>query len=310
MSFLTAVIATRNDPLLNQTILSMGGQCPIIIIDDASDEPILMGGMPNITIHRNVHRLGPGPSRHRGGCQVDDGWIMFCDSHMKFPRGWYQQVETYLLASREEEVWGPVYHSNIIQDSFWYDNHYIAGADFYFWRHNAETGKFSFMDLLPRRIQHAWSYSVPCLLGGCYFVHTSWFKQMDGYKALIGYGCEEQWLSLSTWLMGGSVNIMGKLAVTHILQTATSGKRPMIPEWESNRIAILKRVLGPTQYQQFLSWLPIAQTTKSEVDTRCSWVNQDKDKLTILEVCRTFGLQSFEDAIEIMASHREKMEQQ
>jgi hypothetical protein len=163
------------------------------------------------------------------------------------------------------------------------------------------------MDLLPRRVQTAWTYRVPCLLGGCYFVHSSWFAKMNGYKALIGYGCEEQWLSLSTWLMGGSVNIMGSIAVTHILQKGLSSKRPIIPEWESNRIAVLKRVLGPTQYDKFLSWLPIAQTTKDEVETRCAWVNQDDDKLTILDVCRSFGLQSLEDAVEIMIQHNEDL---
>lgn len=308
MSFLTAVIATRNDPLLGQTVNQISPFCPVIIINDAGDEHIGSSD-PQVKVWDNQYRLGPGPSRQRGGSMVLEGWIMFCDSHMQFPKDWYAQVETYLLSSRVEEIWGPVYHSDVIFDSMWHDSHFIGGADFYFWRHEKKTSKFTFMDLLPRRKLHGWSYSVPCLLGGCYFVHSSWFEQMDGYKALIGYGCEEQWLSLSTWLMGGAVNIMGKLAVTHIYQHPAKGNWPLIPEWEANRIAVLKRILPPDQYLELLSWLPIKEQTKTEVDMRCSWINQAKDKLDIAQVCRSFSLQTFDEAIEIMKQHKEDFAQ-
>lgn len=306
-NLLTIVIATRNDPMLRATITSLDYRAPIIVVDDASDKPIgdnQTGGWEGLRVIRNESRLGPGPSRNLGAMAVLEGWIMFCDSHMVFPKGWYAQAETYLLASRNEEIWGPVYHSDIIFDSFWHDSHRIAGADFFFWRHNIETGKFSFMDLLPRRVQSGFSFHVPCLLGGCYFVHSSWFDKMQGYNALIGYGCEEQWLSLSTWLMGGAVNIMGHLEVTHLFQKVTNTKRPFIPEWESNRIAVLKRILTPDRFEDFLSWLPIAQTTKDEVDSRCGWISRTGDIATIDNVTRVFGLQKFDEAMELMQQHK------
>lgn len=311
---LTIIIATRNDPLLRQTISSLDYRTPIIIIDDASDQPLSdldTGGWKDIQLIRNNHRLGPGPSRHLGASMVDGGWIMFCDSHMQFPKGWLTVVENYLGSSGPTEIWGPVYHSDVIFDSFWHDTHNVAGADFYLWRHNKENGKFSFADLLPRRIDHGWAYQVPCLLGGCYFVHSDWFKKMQGYRGLIGYGSEESWMSLSTWLMGGTVNIMGSLKVTHLYQKATASKRPLVPEWEANRLVVMKRILSPSQYEKFLSWLPIAQRTKDEVEFRCGWIDAHQtatnSKVTIHDVCYCFGLQTYEEAISLMEEHHQMM---
>lgn len=313
---LTVIIATRNDPLLEATVDSLmkGGFDPtdqdgdgLIIIDDCSDEPIII---PQAVVIRNQHRLGPGPSRQRGADLVDSlagqaagsgsDWLMFCDSHMQFPNNWREIVERHLKASDVSEVWGSTYLSNRIWSSMWHDTIRVGGADFYWWKHRED--KFSFCDLSPRRIKNELVYDVPAVLGGCYFIHSSWFKRIGGFSQMIGYGSEEPWLSWCTWLQGGQVRIMGNLPVVHIDQSMHEQVKPYLPEWEINKLLVLKRILSELEYSQFCSWLPVNSQAKQMVDAVNVAPKYD-DVLDHRHVSMAFGLQTYDEAIGLMREH-------
>lgn len=309
---LTSIIAVRNDPLLPKTIESMrqGFDGHIVVVDDASDQNFTATLDPKISIIRNKNRMGPGLSRHSGAIRIPDGWLMFSDSHMEFPADWYKVASDVLINSNESEIWGPVYQQHEITNSFWHDTRMVAGADFYWWKHH--DLKFSFIDLAPRRRMNRVEYSVPSLLGGCYFVHTEWFRKMGGFAPMVGYGSEEAWLSWNTWLLGGKVNIIGNLAVTHILQESSGSKRSMIPEWEINRLIVAKRVLSHDSYSIFCSWLPISHLIKEQVEQiakkhpECFDREFDVTPHQALEV--TFNLQSLVEAIDLMKQYKEEMD--
>lgn len=304
---ITAVIATRNDPMLQDTVNGIRNEgIRVVVVDDASDEPVKVDRVNLLT--RNSERLGPGLSRHAGAAHVKTEWIMFCDSHMIFPMGWATKAINHLRGSLEHVVWGAVYRSNGIFSPFWHDTMLIGGADFYFWKHN--NFEYSFADLHPRRIQNRVYYDVPMVLGGCYFVNKAWFDSIGGFSRMIGYGSEEPWLSWNAWLSGGAVHIMGDLQVTHIHQRGIgTGFRPFVPEWESNRMIILKRILTEAEYQVFCSWLPVHSFVKSE--TERIWSNMKLtaiDRVSHRDVCRSFGLQTFDEAIELMTEYNSDVE--
>lgn len=310
---ITPVIATRNDPLLGQTLRSImqGFSGRIIVIDDCSDKPLdQVDPHSNIVIWRNQHRLGPGPSRHLGASHVFEGWLMFCDSHMEFPANWYEIASDMLASSDVCEIWGAVYRQNFIDNSFWHDTHLIGGADFYWWRHH--DLRFTFIDLLPRRILNRVEYDVPVLLGGCYFIHTEWFRKVGGFSTMMGYGSEEPWMAWNTHLLGGRVKIMGNLTATHIWTRGTGMRKPMIPEWEINRLMIAKRVLNHDEYDEFCSWLPVSPTIKQQVemiaDSSPKLFTREFDVLSHAEVEQAYRLQTFDEVIWLMKDYHDRIE--
>lgn len=298
---ITAIVAARNDPLLPRTLSYLKPYCPhVVVVDDASTKKLDTTGADEVIT--NSIRLGPAMSRHKGA-EGHSGWLMFCDSHMEFPDGWFDTACQYLDSSAVHELWGAVYRSNVIFDSFWHDTRLVGGADFYFWKH--KDLRFSFCDLMPRRPRNEREYDVPMVLGGCYFIHADWFRRMGGFSHMVGYGSEETWMSWNTWLMGGYVRIMGNLQVTHIFQGKTSLPRTFLPECEINRLVVMKRILSPEEYDTYSSWLPVDAMTKQVVEhtNMAGPVNV----LDHRHVSQAFNLQSFTDAIELMAEYESEV---
>lgn len=304
---ISAVIPTKDDPLLLQTVQSLRNKCDeVIIVNDGGSTPDhdLLEAHPNLTILDNVNRIGPGPSRDLGVRQLKNPeWILLCDSHMVFPEHWYSFAYEHLKHSHEMTLWGTVWHMDIIENSMWHDTNLIGGADTYFWRHDPRRAVFSFMDTSPRRVQHNMWYDVPCVLGGCYFIHAELWDRIGGMPYFVGYGSEETYLSWSTWLLGGYVRIMGNLPVTHVHQTVTRSRKPLIPEWEVNRMITLKRILTPDEFANYCSWLPIGDNIKQIVGNHEYHFDRlrDKDVLSHQHVTYAFGLQTIEAALDQMA---------
>jgi len=299
---ITAIIPCRNDPQLPATVASLRDGAShdpafkiTVVYDEDNAEPPAVGVD---CIIRNEHRLGPGPSRQKGAEVCGDDWLMFCDAHMRFPAGWFDLAVGYLEAANEEDVFGTVYHSDVIFNPFWHDTHNVGGADFYFWRHHRQT--FSFADLVPRRTRQHPLYEVPCVLGACYFVNRVWFERIGGFKSLTGYGSEEVWLSWMSWLTGGTVQIMGALPVTHIYQKPVrGGKGPSPDEQALNRLICLRQILPVNEYTSFCSWLPIDQHIKDLAGLMK--LTRPDGVVDHLDVCSWFELQTLTEAFELMS---------
>lgn len=310
---LKIIIPTRNDPLLEATIRSIrkGFDGGIIVVDDASDGKLFNFDIDNdaafdrVVIMKNVVRVGPGPSRQLGADQVQDGWLLFSDSHMVYPEDWYEIASEFLIASDPGIIWGTVYRQHEISNPFWFDSHDIGGADFYWWRHH--DVKYSFIDLAPRRIRNRPMYEAPMPLGGCYFVHTSLFRKFGGFRPMVGYGSEESWMGWNAHLRGGAVFIMGNLFVTHILRQGTGHKHPIIPEWEINRLLVARRVLHPELYRELIARLPLESMLFDHIEQIVGqhqrWFDQSADRVDHDAVAHAFNQQTFDEAIELLDVH-------
>jgi Glycosyl transferase family 2. len=303
---ITAIIPTRNDPMLTDTINSMligansDPSLGVVVVNDAGEEPVIYA---DIQLINNEHNLGPAISRHLGSRLGDGDWLLFCDSHMIFPDGWYKLVCPILERANREDVFCSVFQTDVIDNSIFYDTHLMGGADFYFWRHHLRD--YSFAGLSPRRVSGISTYIVPCVNGACYFVNREWFNSIDGFSILTGYGSEEPWLSWNSWLAGGEVKVIGSLPVIHRHQGKPKLRYSLIQDQELNRLAVLRRVLTVEQFDEFCSWLPINSFIKHQVMIKNI---QPHDELGIghNEICAQFGLQTFEEAIELMREYNSR----
>jgi glycosyltransferase involved in cell wall biosynthesis len=68
------------------------------------------------------------------------------------------------------------------------------------------------------------SYELPCILGACYGVKKSWYQYLDGFWGHKKWGTLEPYISLKSWLFGGSCRIAPHIETAHIFKlTGTHG---------------------------------------------------------------------------------------
>jgi len=64
------------------------------------------------------------------------------------------------------------------------------------------------------------SYEVPCILGAAYGVSKKWYKYIDGFWGHKKWGTLEPYISLKSWLMGGSCLTAPHIETAHIFKNA------------------------------------------------------------------------------------------
>ena len=62
------------------------------------------------------------------------------------------------------------------------------------------------------------SYEIPCVLGAIYGVKKEWYKYIDGFYAHIKWGTLEPYISIKSWLFGGSCRIAPHIEIGHIFK--------------------------------------------------------------------------------------------
>lgn len=55
-----------------------------------------------------------------------------------------------------------------------------------------------------------------CVLGATYASSKTYWNEINGFKGLLGYGCEEAFISLKAWMEGGMCKLISKVTVGHI----------------------------------------------------------------------------------------------
>jgi len=186
----------------------------IIVVDDAN-EPALFRPRFDSTISiewiRNVQREGCAACRMIGAKQANTPFLLFCDSHMRFPEGWFQSWLDY--KQKKTEILNATFASHDITGKLQATRH---GAKLYFW--HKENNRLKVFDMrpinpepdAPKRILRS------VMVGASYFVPADWFRHVRGFGGLKYWGCDEELLSIKTYLAGGTVSVMRDLTIGHI----------------------------------------------------------------------------------------------
>ncbi len=62
---------------------------------------------------------------------------------------------------------------------------------------------------------------VPCVLGAAYASSVAYWRELRGLEGLLGFGCEEPYLSLKATMEGGGCRLMPDVVVGHIYKEAS-----------------------------------------------------------------------------------------
>jgi glycosyltransferase involved in cell wall biosynthesis len=312
---LSIVMASHNDA--NQTVLTLESiretapeNVEVVIVDDCSATPLVHYIHPDehTQLVVNRHRCGCGPSRHIGALHANGDWLLLCDSHMRFTQHWFSNHEehplwlnpdaekTILCAtclgldSKHMDLNAPVaeYHGATMN---------LAGPDRY---KPSEQQVFEAV-WLPREPELSDGAEIPAIMGAAYFISRDWFFTLSCLRFLRIWGGDEQALSITSWLAGGSVRLAKSVRIGHKFlidkkEVQTFGVPPGYVIW--NKLHLINSIL-PKEIAGKLSNLLLAG--KDTRDIECAKrLYKDDYHITCVERARYAALftRSFESYCE------------
>lgn len=216
-------------PFLNEeeepreTIKSIYNTAPsklfkVLAIDDASTKKISLDGFEDVTLIRNKTRMGVDGCRQLGADMVDTPYLFILDAHMRFKKdNWMEKIIDYL--KREPETAWCTTCLGLGYGTMDINNHkgqYYA-ADMLFVDKDAKPDRPAREVLepkwAPKRGDGEWE--VPCILGANYGFSKKWFDYIRGLRGLQMWGTSEPFLSLKTYMAGGSCKITSDIEIGH-----------------------------------------------------------------------------------------------
>ncbi len=98
------------------------------------------------------------------------------------------------------------------------------------------------------------SYEVPAILGACYGTTKSWYNYIDGFWGHRTWGSLESYISLKSWLFGGSCRFLPTAETGHIFKTQKDSPHKILPEdILYNKLLVATLLLpDPERYIAFL----------------------------------------------------------
>jgi glycosyltransferase involved in cell wall biosynthesis len=231
---ISVIIAHLNDlSQLHATVESIlstaFGEIEVIIVDDGSkleQKPMRHGWLSDDRVRISSYdgQVGVAHARTIGVNAARGEWVLITDAHMIFPDGWDSTLSQY--QDQKNVVWCGVYESC---DSSGNTSDIFLGSRLEFIK---QIGKIiHVLDQFPQKEPEKRELTVltPCIIGAAYFIHLDWWKYIGGLTGLIGWGGDEQMLSLKTYLAGGECRVMNDVSIKHIQQPKPIGRNP---EWK------------------------------------------------------------------------------
>jgi len=275
---LSIIITCCNDnDECRQTIQSIrataGDEPEIIVVDDCSATPLSAGYITpelNAKLVSNAHRCGCGPSRHIGALHATGDWLLIIDSHMRFTEGWFHpDMELFTdtiycatclaLDSKHMDPNNPVseYHGATMN---------FYGPD----RNSATPGKMQVFEAvwLPKDKQPNDGDEIPAIMGAAYFISRDWFFRLGATRFLRTWGCDEQMLSIKSWLAGGEVRMLKSVRIGHkfLLPDERQGFAPPMGHVLWNKIFAINTLLPEAMAERMMTLLQSNTPAKEQRD--------------------------------------------
>lgn len=200
--------------------------------------------MPWVKVIRSDHRTGSGPAKHAAAAACTGDAVVVMDAHMRPPWDWLDHM---------------------IEVSARYPKAVLCARSTGFESLSAFDGQGAVLEMADNGFwEPKWAIPqpsrtdrpIPCVYGGLYFIPAPVLDAVGGYApAYMGWGCEEEYLSLRAWITGHECRIVPAVQVPHqykrtIYRRDSSGVDEL--PWESsyNRHVAATVCFGPATYSQ------------------------------------------------------------
>ena len=242
MPAITAIIATLNElpQNLERTVDGLRGHG--VRVSVVEDDPV---------------RLGCGYRRNQGILAASTELVFLCDAHMDFEQGFFNAMAGELAAHPDAVVVGRMQS----MDHGWRDiaGHLYAGAEIQT-KYEAPGGQYVPIAARWRRKHEGGAAQIGAVMGACYGFTRSHYERMGRPLSILrGWGCDEELLSIASYMVGGCVRLMMPVA-RHMYAAPRQRPIELTPAdilhiW-GNRLAMLRAIpMKPETRDRLAEWL-------------------------------------------------------
>lgn len=232
---ITACICFRNEgEEVRNTIKSIREttqDMPILIVDDYSNDgyDYLRTAVDyGCKYHRMTERVGSVGTKDWAGRNVDTEYFVLLDGHMRFyMHDWDKLLEEALIKNPMSIISSrTIYLSKENGEMVNKDNYTIRSmcARVEFGNGFEFDPKWTDAEINERD----GLCDVPCVLGACYAISKAWWERIDGLNGLKTYGLEETYMSIKTWLCGGSCKVTKNFGAGHVYRSINPNSIPSL----------------------------------------------------------------------------------
>jgi len=181
----------------------------IVVYDDCGVVPANVRGLgPKVSVHRGRARIGSGPAKHRAAELCSGSLVILMDGHCRPAYDWL----CHIADEHRRHPWAALCPVCVGIGSEDYRANAFRGMggklvfeDKGFWATRWNEPKSGPL-----------SYPVQTVIGGCYAIPRRLLDRIGGYApAYFGYGVEEEFIGLRSWLVGGECRVVPRAVVGH-----------------------------------------------------------------------------------------------
>ena len=213
---------------------TVGYNVEIVVVNDGSIDDYDYEGLLKpykVNYFRNDKNLGSAPSRDICVKYCKTPYFLFLDAHMRFyDYNWHLSLirllsendrrflcaQTICLEKKED---GSVIKIEGQKVTFGAYMPLLKGS-------NLPDIKWNNIESMPNESMEP----IPFMLGAAYAGSVRYWSYLRGMYGLKKYGCEEQFISIKTWLEGGTCVILKNFGVGHIYRKKSPYKHYAIEE--------------------------------------------------------------------------------
>jgi len=216
----------------------------ILLINDGSDDNFDYESVAlryNCRYIKNDKRIGSAPSRDKGVAACETPYLLFLDGHMRlYDKGWDEKLTTLLTENPRSLLCGQTRRlmkddeGNVTTQE---DDKFLYGAFIDMESSGVLKMIWNKIDTAP----HSELVEIPCVLGAAYACNKAYWEYLGGMKGLLGYGLEEQLISIKVWLEGGQCLLVKNWVTGHLYRKVFPYEAPNM-EMLHNRLLLLELI--------------------------------------------------------------------
>ena len=275
---ISVIIAYKSDPYIFQCLYTLmrwvdPDKLEIIVVDDCSDTPLVLNTIlfPNVKIIRHNKTLGVGCAFETGVRIASNNAIILMGSDVMVKNSTWLDIATEYVSkypnsigcsvclSGDPEHTEPFNPSNAtkrygatllpfaLQDELRTDSQIANREPFY-------IGMLDSRWIKTEPIEDV--TEVPIVYGAFYVTTKSWYNTIHGWdNAHRAWGCLEPWISIKSWLYGGSCHVIKDLETLHVFQKFSGTVTPTNNRWDyvwKNKMFLAFTVLPYDEAQRLI----------------------------------------------------------
>lgn len=191
-----------------------GDRIDIICVDDCSDDGRDYRSelsKYNVRYHRNIMRMGSSQGKETGVSLCKTPYFIILDAHCRFyTKDWLGILERTILSNPDTTLYCCACQYFHNEEDHQDPKHVIAYGAYF----GHKKDRLLRAEWNTRRLSDE-PFEIPAIMGANYVCNKAWWEKINGFRGLVLYGREEEFISLKCWMLGGKCMCIPSIVTGH-----------------------------------------------------------------------------------------------